>query len=136
MGLWKAQTQSHAAEVNTMNINGLMVRLLLLAAACCWADQPSRAGPRNPPPVPEWAAMEEPSTAEWLRRLPGRYKLAGAITHHEYVEFDPTRDAAFVPGTEGLGGKLEGRAYFERPPCRSMASSTASLLPTRPGCNA
>lgn len=37
--------------------------------------------------------MEHPPTADWLRRLPGRYDLEGVIYHVEKADFDATLDA-------------------------------------------
>jgi hypothetical protein len=37
--------------------------------------------------------MEHPPTADWLRRLPGRYDLAGVIYHIEKADFDGALDA-------------------------------------------
>jgi hypothetical protein len=86
------------------SLGGGLVRLSLFASAFCWEVQPAHAMPHEPPPVPEVTPMENPSTADWLRRLPGRYELEGVIYHIEKADYDA--------GLDHLDGELAGTAQY------------------------
>lgn len=94
---------------------GRLQSALILATLA--AAGPAAAAPHEPPPVPEIVQVETPELSVWVKRLPGRFDLAGVIHHVEYV--DPDRGGppqVMNEWTQGMGGKADCIEFADQAP--------------------
>jgi hypothetical protein len=66
--------------------------------------------------VPDTVQVETPQVSVWVKRLLGRFELAGVIHHVEYVDPDSGGPPQVMnEWTQGMGGKADCIAFADAP---------------------